>query len=113
MDFSNLCEKHVRTITQLIHSRVPISVEGMPYARTFVYETIGNRFAENNPLQCDKTYPFTTTAVADLNRNSDGRIKHHPELEKYAFEIVKEVLPFIDTDEVPYHCLHDYIEDCI
>jgi len=113
MDFSNLCEKHVRTITQLIHSRVPISVEGMPYARTFVFETIGNRFADENPLQCDNTYPFTTTAVADLNRRSDGRIKHHPELEKYAFEIVKEVLPFLDADEVPYYCLHDYIEECI
>jgi hypothetical protein len=85
----------------------------MPYARTFVYETIGNRLADDNPLQCDKDYPFTTKGVADLNRNSDGRIKHYPELEKHAFEILKEVLPAIDKDKVPYHLLHENIEKCI
>lgn len=113
MNFSDLCAKHVRTITKLIQSRVPISVEDMPYARTFVYETIGNRFSDDDPLQCDKDYPFTTTGVADLNRKSNGQIKHYPELEKYAFEIVREVLPLINEDEVPYRCLYEYIEDSV
>jgi hypothetical protein len=113
MVHSKLCNKHVRSIVKLIQSRVPLSVEDMPYARTFVYETIGNRFAESDPLQCDADYPFTTTSVADLNRNSNGRIKHYPELEKYAFEITKDVLKDIDKDGVPYSRVHESIENCI
>lgn len=113
MNTGELCVKHATRIVELIQARVPVSVENMPYARQFVYEVVGDRFSESDPLQCDIEYAFTTTPRADLTRNTNGSIKHFPELEKHAFEITKEVLPEIDKDGLPYHRLHEHIEDCI
>lgn len=113
MNTGQLCVKHASRIVELINARVPLTVEGMPYARGFVYEVVGDRFSKADPLQCDEEYAFTTKDRADLTRNTNGNIKHFPELEQHAFEITKEVLPEIDKDGVPYRRLHEHIEDCI
>jgi len=79
-------------IVQAIFKSVPVSVKGMPYARTWVLETVANRLEQENPLlsgdgtKYQETLPFNALLI------EKGSCQHYPELEGFAFSFTKNIL---------------------
>lgn len=89
--------KLIIRIQQEILNCAPISVEGMPYARTWVLEEVINRIGEPDPMLCstEKGYEGISPWGAEACINGVHNI--FPELEALVLKIVSKFLDDINT----------------
>jgi hypothetical protein len=105
-----------KKINQRIASDVPIAVVNMPYARTWVFETIANRLSMSSVLQSVEQEGFTKTLPFNKECIDKGMFAHLPELEAHAYDILEHYLPEINTRFPTLdsrQALSSFMADCV
>jgi hypothetical protein len=106
----------IKKINQRIASDVPVAVVNMPYARTWVFETIANRLSMSSVLISVEQEGFTKTLPFNKLCIDKGIFAHLPELEAYAYDILEHYLPEINTRFPTLdsrQALSSFMADCV
>jgi hypothetical protein len=89
-------------IQQEIINTAPISVEGMPYARAWVFEEVINRIGEDDPLLCSTEKGYEKVSPWGAKAAIKGSRVVFPELERVTLDVVTKFLGDIN-DACPTH----------